>query len=232
MIFHEVKVEITLRILRSKEFMILPVGASSFREAMCIGAEVYHNLKSVIKKKYGQDACNVGDEGGFAPSVQDNNEAFINSVREKRRKALDVLMEAIEKSGHKEKVKIGTDVAASEFYSAKTLSYVLGVSEVLRPRSTTWISRIRPARSLRGCLGLLRSCAVGPDSMKKSADEMIAYYKDRLRSKDQRPLESSPTGLSNSNSCCLKLNYLAESPANIRGLNTITKATKSSMMNG
>merc|ERR1712187_116207 len=61
-------------------------------------------LKSVIKKKYGQDACNVGDEGGFAPSVQDNNEA------------LDVLMQAIEKSGHASKVKIGTDVAASEFY--------------------------------------------------------------------------------------------------------------------
>merc|ERR1719510_1520837 len=90
--------------LACQEFMILPVGAKSFKEAMCIGAEVYHNLKSVIKKKYGQDACNVGDEGGFAPSVQDNNEA------------LDVLMEAIEKSGHSAKVKIGTDVAASEFY--------------------------------------------------------------------------------------------------------------------
>merc|ERR1711998_340901 len=56
----------------------------------------YHTLKGVIKKKYGQDACNVGDEGGFAPSVQDNNEA------------LDVLMEAIEKSGHAAKIKIGT----------------------------------------------------------------------------------------------------------------------------
>merc|ERR1711862_282470 len=53
---------------------------------------------------YGQDACNVGDEGGFAPSVQDNNEA------------LDVLMDALEKSGHKAKVEIGTDVAASEFF--------------------------------------------------------------------------------------------------------------------
>merc|ERR1719453_2407776 len=73
-------------------------------EAMCIGAEVYHELKACIKKKYGQDACNVGDEGGFAPSVQDNVEA------------LDVLMEAIKKSGHDGKVKIGTDVAASEFY--------------------------------------------------------------------------------------------------------------------
>merc|ERR1712087_560134 len=90
--------------LACQEFMILPVGASSFKEALICGAEVYHTLKGVIKKKYGQDACNVGDEGGFAPSVQDNNEA------------LDVLMEAIEKSGHKDKIKIGTDVAASEFY--------------------------------------------------------------------------------------------------------------------
>merc|ERR1711904_49843 len=57
--------------------------------------------------KYGQDACNVGDEGGFAIPVQDNNEA------------LDILMEAIEKAGHKEKVKLGTDVAASEFWEAE-----------------------------------------------------------------------------------------------------------------
>merc|ERR1740122_4388 len=90
--------------LACQEFMILPVGASSFKDAMIVGAEVYHTLKGVIKKKYGQDACNVGDEGGFAPSVQDNNEA------------LDVLMDAINKSGHAAKVKIGTDVAASEFY--------------------------------------------------------------------------------------------------------------------
>merc|ERR1719335_1442036 len=72
--------------LACQEFMILPVGAKTFKEAMCMGAEVYHTLKSVIKAKYGQDACNVGDEGGFAPSVQDNNEA------------LDVLTEAIQKS--------------------------------------------------------------------------------------------------------------------------------------
>merc|ERR1712125_306198 len=90
--------------LACQEFMILPVGASSFKEALIVGCEVYHTLRGVIKKKYGQDACNVGDEGGFAPSVQDNNEA------------LDVLMEALEKSGHAGKVKIGTDVAASEFY--------------------------------------------------------------------------------------------------------------------
>merc|ERR1719190_63600 len=99
--------------LACQEFMILPVGASSFKNAMEIGAEVYHTLKGVIKKRYGQDACNVGDEGGFAPGVQDNNEA------------LDVLMEAIQKSGHADQVKIGTDVAASEFYDAETKKYDL-----------------------------------------------------------------------------------------------------------
>merc|ERR1712176_1347257 len=62
--------------LACQEFMILPVGASSFMEAMCVGAEVYHTLKKCITKKYGQDACNVGDEGGFAPSVQANEEAL------------------------------------------------------------------------------------------------------------------------------------------------------------
>merc|ERR550514_378506 len=99
--------------LACQEFMILPLGASCFKEALIIGAEVYHTLKTCIKKKYGQDACNVGDEGGFAPSVQANEEA------------LEVLMEAITKSGHKDKVKIATDVAASEFYDKETKKYDL-----------------------------------------------------------------------------------------------------------
>merc|ERR1719258_676861 len=122
--------------LACQEFMILPTGCSTFKEALICGAEVYHTLKGVIKKKYGQDACNVGDEGGFAPSVQDNNEA------------LDVLMTAIEASGHKEKVKIATDVAASEFYNAETKKYDL---DFKNPNSDA--------------------------SMKKTTDELIEYYK-------------------------------------------------------
>ncbi|KAK6965962.1 enolase [Biomphalaria glabrata] len=90
--------------LAMQEFMLLPTGASSFSEAMRMGSEVYHNLKAVIKKKYGQDACNVGDEGGFAPNIQDNAEG------------LELLKEAIEKAGYTGKVEIGMDVAASEFY--------------------------------------------------------------------------------------------------------------------
>ncbi|GER54258.1 enolase [Striga asiatica] len=70
------------------EFMILPVGASSFKEAMKMGVEVYHHLKSVIKKKYGQDATNVGDEGGFAPNIQENKEG------------LELLKTAIAKAGY------------------------------------------------------------------------------------------------------------------------------------
>lgn len=66
--------------LAMQEFMILPVGAESFRDAMRIGAEVYHNLKSVIKEKYGKDATNVGDEGGFAPNILENSEGESHTV--------------------------------------------------------------------------------------------------------------------------------------------------------
>ncbi|EFO85696.1 CRE-ENOL-1 protein [Caenorhabditis remanei] len=90
--------------LAMQEFMILPVGASSFAEAMRMGSEVYHHLKAEIKKRYGLDATAVGDEGGFAPNIQDNKEG------------LDLLNTAIDKAGYTGKISIGMDVAASEFY--------------------------------------------------------------------------------------------------------------------
>ncbi|URE00193.1 Enolase, N-terminal domain [Musa troglodytarum] len=90
--------------LAIQEFMILPVGASSFAEALRLGSEVYRTLKGIIKAKYGQDACNVGDEGGFAPNVQDNKEGLI------------LLMDAVAKVDYTGKIKIGMDVAASEFF--------------------------------------------------------------------------------------------------------------------
>eukprot|EP01135_Chromosphaera_perkinsii_P004631 Nk52_evm24s292 gene=Nk52_evmTU24s292 len=90
--------------LAMQEFMILPTGASSFTEAMRMGSETYHHLKNVIKSKYGQDATNVGDEGGFAPSIQANDEG------------LNLVVEAIEKAGYTGKIKIAMDCAAAEFY--------------------------------------------------------------------------------------------------------------------
>ncbi|UKK02886.2 enolase [Theileria orientalis] len=100
--------------LAMQEFMILPTGASTFREALQMGAEVYHTLKGVVKKKYGQDATNVGDEGGFAPNI--------NSAEE----ALDLLVDAVDKAGFVGKVKFGMDVAASEFFVKEKGAYNLG----------------------------------------------------------------------------------------------------------
>lgn len=93
--------------------MFTPVGASNFHEALRIGAEVYHTLKKVIEKKYGMNATNVGDEGGFAPDIQNPEEG------------LELLSQAIKQSGHEEKVKIAMDVAASEFYDEKEKVYDL-----------------------------------------------------------------------------------------------------------
>lgn len=90
--------------LAMQEFMICPTGATTFTEAMKMGSETYHHLKSVINKKYGKDATAIGDEGGFAPNVQDNTEG------------LHLLVEAIEKAGYTGKIKIAMDVAASEFF--------------------------------------------------------------------------------------------------------------------
>lgn len=119
--------------LAMQEFMILPVGASSFKEAMRIGAEVYHNLKNVIKQKYGQDATNVGDEGGFAPNILENQEGIgknnqtgwdcttetnynLQIVFWMFIIALELLKNAISKAGYTDEIVIGMDVAASEFY--------------------------------------------------------------------------------------------------------------------
>eukprot|EP00871_Galdieria_phlegrea_P004869 jgi/Galph1/5383/GphlegSOOS_G4073.1 len=101
--------------LAFQEFLILPVGASSFREALQMGAEVYQTLKQVIKSKYGLDATAVGDEGGFAPNIQ------ASDVEE----AVQLLVDAIDKAGHTGKVKIALDSAASEFWKSEKSCYDL-----------------------------------------------------------------------------------------------------------
>jgi len=93
--------------------MIVPSAAPSFSEAMRQGAEVYQKLKSLAKKKYGQSAGNVGDEGGVAPDIQTPYEA------------LDLITEAIEQAGYTGQVKIAMDVASSEFYKTDAKKYDL-----------------------------------------------------------------------------------------------------------
>ncbi|OCS87179.1 phosphopyruvate hydratase [Caryophanon tenue] len=96
-----------------QEFMVMPVGAASFKEAVRIGAEIFHNLKAVLKDKGYNTA--VGDEGGFAPNLGSNEEA------------ITVIIEAVEKAGYKmgEEVRIALDVASSELYNKETGKYVL-----------------------------------------------------------------------------------------------------------
>jgi enolase len=96
-----------------QEFMIMPVGAPNFNEAIRMGAEVFHNLKKVLTKKGYNTA--VGDEGGFAPNLKSNEEA------------IQVIIEAIEKAGYVagKDVYIAMDVASSELYNAETGKYFL-----------------------------------------------------------------------------------------------------------
>lgn len=99
--------------LAFQEFMIVPSSAPSFSEAMRWGSEVYLKLKALAKKKYGQSAGNVGDEGGVAPDIQTAEEA------------LELITEAIEQAGYTGKVHIAMDVASSEFYKEEEKKYDL-----------------------------------------------------------------------------------------------------------
>ena len=119
-----------------QEFMIMPVGAPSFSEALRMGAEVFHNLRSVLKSK--GMSTNVGDEGGFAPNLGSNEEALM------------CILQAIEKAGYRpgEDVFIGLDAAASEFYNAEENMYELkwSTGDKLTPRQmcdfwTDWVKR-------------------------------------------------------------------------------------------
>ncbi len=97
-----------------QEFMIMPLGAPSFREALRMGAEVFHTLKGVLKAR-GMNTA-VGDEGGFAPNLGSNEEA------------IEVILEAIDKAGYKagSDIYIAIDAASSEFYNKEKGIYVLG----------------------------------------------------------------------------------------------------------
>ena len=94
-----------------QEFMIAPIGAPTFREALRMGAEVYHALKAVVKER--GLSTGLGDEGGFAPNLDSNREA------------LELIVEAIEKAGYKpgKDVALAMDVASSEFFDDKTKTY-------------------------------------------------------------------------------------------------------------
>ena len=103
-----------------QEFMVMPVGAESFRHALRMGAEIFHNLKAVLKEKGYNTA--VGDEGGFAPNLGSNEEA------------LTIILEAIERAGYKagEEVRLAMDVASSELFNKEDGKYHLAGEGVVK----------------------------------------------------------------------------------------------------
>lgn len=103
-----------------QEFMVMPIGAENFKEALRMGAEIFHSLKSVLKEKGLNTA--VGDEGGFAPNLKSNEEA------------LQTIIEAIEKAGYTpgEQVKLAMDAASSEFYNKEDGKYHLSGEGVVK----------------------------------------------------------------------------------------------------
>ena len=112
-----------------QEFMVMPVGAESFSEALRMGTEIFHNLKSLLKdKNYG---TNVGDEGGFAPNIGSNEEA------------LEIVLQSIKKAGYTpgKDVYIAIDAAMTELYDSKAGLYTLkssGQSDTADERINLW----------------------------------------------------------------------------------------------
>ncbi|MBI2144215.1 phosphopyruvate hydratase [Candidatus Woesearchaeota archaeon] len=107
--------------LKLQEFMVVPSGFNSFREAMTAVSEVYHELKSLLQSRFGKSAVNVGDEGGFAPQLSTAHEA------------LSILESAVASTGYTGKVQFAIDAAASEFYSNKERKYEAHAGKLLTP---------------------------------------------------------------------------------------------------
>lgn len=131
--------------LAFQEFMVLPTGASSFAESMQIGAEIYHCLKTVTKKKYGQDAVNVGDEGGFAPPIKSNKEG------------LELLLSAIEASGHLSKV--------NQYFTVLSEQDFIGLFRFLTCDCRwfwVWMLRLRSSMSTANTIWTRRCVNLGP----------------------------------------------------------------------
>ena len=111
-----------------QEFMIMPVKAHSFRQALQMGAEVFHTLKTVLKKK--GYSTNVGDEGGFAPNIKSNEEA------------IEIVLKSIEEAGYKpgKDIYIAMDAATTEFYDEKTGMYTFKKSDNRQMSSSEMVS--------------------------------------------------------------------------------------------
>ena len=182
--------------LELQEFMIMPVGEKTFYEGLRAVSEIYHELKKIVAKKYGENSTGVGDEGGYSPPMRTVDEP------------LDMLVEAMEKTGYENTVMIALDAAASEFYNAKKGTYTLEGNEITKDmliEKYINITEVYPIVSLEDpfaeddfeSFSKLTS-AIG-DRVQIVGDDLYVTNPERLR----RGIECSAT-----NSLLLKVNQI------------------------
>ena len=204
-----------------QEFMVMPVGAESFSHALRMGAEIFHNLKKVLKGK--GYSTNVGDEGGFAPNIKSNVEA------------IETVLQAIEKAGYKpgEDIMIAMDAAASEFYLAEEKVYHFHKSTGDKLSSedmvnywADWCNKY-PILSIEDGLDeddwdawKLMTDKVG-DKVQLVGDDLFVTNTERL----QRGIESG-----SANSILIKVNQIGTLTETIEAVNLATRNAYTSVM--
>lgn len=204
-----------------QEFMIMPVGAERFSDALRMGVEIFHTLKKVLKSK--NYSTNVGDEGGFAPNIKSNDEA------------IEIVLQSIEKAGYKpgEQVMIAMDAAASEFYDEKTGLYVLHKSTGDKLSSddmvnywSDWAKKY-PILSIEDGLdeddwsGWQKLVGSIGDSVQLVGDDLFVTNTERL----QKGIE-----LKAANSILIKVNQIGSLSETIDAVNMATKNGFTSVM--
>jgi enolase len=204
-----------------QEFMVMPVGASTFSEAVRMGAEVFHTLKKVLHDK--GLSTNVGDEGGFAPNLASNEEA------------IEVVLKAIEKAGYTPGVDIfiALDPAASEFYDSKTKLYHFKKSsgKKLKPQEmaeywTKW-SKKYPIISLED--GLAEDDWTGWKALTESIGDKVQLVGDDLFVTNVKRLqEGIDKGVANA--ILIKVNQIGTLTETIDAVNLARKNSYKSIM--
>lgn len=204
-----------------QEFMVMPVGAESFREGLRMGVEIFHALKGVLKKK--GYSTNVGDEGGFAPNIKSNVEA------------IDTVMMAIEAAGYKPgvDVMIAMDAAMSELYDAKTDMYCFKKSSKEKMTSAQlvdfWVdwSNKYPILSIED--GLAEDDWAGWKNItEKLGDKMQLVGDDLFVTNVTRLQQGIDQGIANS--ILIKVNQIGSLSETVDAVNMATRAGYTSVM--
>ncbi len=199
-----------------QEFMIMPIGAKNFPQALQMGAEVFHTLKSVLAKK--GYATSVGDEGGFAPMLKSNEEA------------LEVIMTAIKKAGYKagKDIAIALDPAATEMFDSKTKSYRFFKSDPKKKIScdaliahwAKWVDKY-PIVSIED--GLAEDDWTGWSKLTKKLGDKIQLVGDDLFVTNTKRLAKG-IKLNSANSILIKLNQIGTLTETFEAINMARKA--------